>query len=109
MALVPLSITVTSDSICPFCYLGLRKLQGALASSPVTSGAKATLKPEIRFVPFQLDPTLPEDKGINKRELYVKKFGGPQRVAAMEEMMKARGREEGINLFVTLYLTLCLC
>jgi predicted DsbA family dithiol-disulfide isomerase len=102
MALVPLSITVTSDSICPFCYIGLRKLQGALAASPVTSGPNATLKPNIRFVPFQLDPTLPEDRAVNKRDRYIQKFGGVQRVAQMEDMMKARGREEGINLCVTL-------
>jgi predicted DsbA family dithiol-disulfide isomerase len=100
MSLIPLTINIVSDSICPFCFLGLRKVQGALAASPVTSGPRAALKPEIRFAPFQLDPTLPEDRSMVKRELYVKRFGDPERVRQMEEMMKARGKEEGINLCV---------
>ena len=96
--LIPLKITVTSDSICPFCYLGLVKLQKGLELSPTTSSNDAKVfDTSIEFLPFQLDPTLPKDKALNKREMYAKKFG-PERMQGMEEMMKQRGKEVGINL-----------
>jgi len=92
MALI--NISIVSDSVCPFCLLGLRKLQAAIKlfqqSSPSTQFA-------LKFEPFLLDPTLPTDHGVNKRERYIKRFGGAEKVAAMEESMKARGKEYGIN------------
>lgn len=51
----------------------------------------------VSFAPFLLDPSLPESPGENKRERYIKRFGGPEKVRAMEESMKERGRGEGIN------------
>ena len=52
---------------------------------------------KFSFAPFQLDPTLPESPGENKRERYIRRFGGPERVKAMEEQMIERGRAEGIE------------
>ncbi|PWN39202.1 thioredoxin-like protein [Ceraceosorus guamensis] len=93
--LIPLRIAVTSDNICPFCFIGLRKLQKALATSPYTSGPEAVFEPSIHFLPYQLDPTLPSDHALDKRERYFNKFG--PRFAQMEQMMQQRGREEGID------------
>ncbi|CAO1627034.1 unnamed protein product [Sympodiomycopsis kandeliae] len=98
--LIPLQITVTSDTICPFCFLGLRKLEKALSTSPLTSSSgpssSAIFLPSVRFLPFQLDPTLPTSHGLNKREAYRKKFGA-ERVAGMEEMMKRNGEPYSIK------------
>ncbi|KAL9933515.1 hypothetical protein V8E36_007691 [Tilletia maclaganii] len=100
---LPLSIEVVSDNICPFCFIGLRKLQRALAASPYVLGSQSrsaqpnpTFRPEIRFKPFQLDPTLPSDAALDKREHYHRKFG-KARFEQMEPMMQMRGREVGIN------------
>ncbi|CAO1632012.1 unnamed protein product [Parajaminaea phylloscopi] len=98
-SLVPLRITITSDTICPFCFLGLRKIQKALSTSPLTAADSASrvFEPQLRFLPYQLDPTLPLDHAVNKREKYIAKFGGAQRVQAMEEMMKKNGEPYGIH------------
>ncbi|KDN52026.1 thioredoxin-like protein [Tilletiaria anomala UBC 951] len=96
--LLPLKIDVTSDTICPFCFLGLRKLEKALELSPYTSPSSASrlFNPEIQYLPYQLDPTLPEDRALSKKEMYTKKFGAA-RFDAMEKMMVERGKEVGIN------------
>ncbi|PWN49882.1 hypothetical protein IE53DRAFT_387860 [Violaceomyces palustris] len=110
--LLPLQISITSDTICPFCFIGLRKLERALKSSdsirlasfshlsgPPTGkgeGGGVKLVPRVRFLPFQLDPTLPKDHAVSKRETYKKKFG-EGRVEMMERMMIERGREVGIE------------
>lgn len=54
-----------------------------------------------RFHPFLLDPTLGKTP-TNKRARYEAKFGGKERVAAMEVAMKERAKEVGINLSVPL-------
>lgn len=51
----------------------------------------------ISFAPFLLDPTLPNSPGEVKRERYIRKFGGPEKVAAMEQAMIERGKAEGIS------------
>ena len=91
-ARIPLRIDITSDTICPFCFVGLRKLEKALATP-----SAAKLDARIRFLPYQLDPRLPLDHALNKRDMYAAKFG-PERVGAIEAMMAERGREVGINL-----------
>jgi len=85
-----LDIQVISDNICPFCYLGKKKLEAAVSKLPSDVNVK------IDWHPFQLDPTLPTP-GVNKMQRYEAKFGGPQRVASMLEGMKANGAKWGIN------------
>ncbi|GAA5988570.1 hypothetical protein JCM5350_004457 [Sporobolomyces pararoseus] len=83
------ALEVTSDSICPFCYIGFNRITSAI------SRAKAENLPlefSLRFAPFLLDPTLPPSPGENKRERYIKRFGGVEKVAKMEEAMIERGR-----------------
>lgn len=98
-SLQPLSILVTSDTICPFCFIGLRKLESAISSSPLTNPTSSSriFDVQIQFKPFQLDPTLPQDKALSKKESYYKKFG-KTRFDSMEQMMIGRGKEVGINL-----------
>ncbi|GAA6020323.1 hypothetical protein JCM11491_005330 [Sporobolomyces phaffii] len=85
-----INLEITSDSICPFCYIGFNRITNAITR------AKAEALPldfSLRFAPFLLDPTLPPSPGENKRERYVKRFGGREKVAKMEEAMIERGRE----------------
>ncbi|KAJ7052758.1 thioredoxin-like protein [Mycena amicta] len=93
MALKPLSLQVISDSICPFCYLGYRQLTLAMEAA---KEEKLPLDFKMRFKPFLLDPSLPSDKAVNKRERYSSKFGAGN-FERMEQMMVARGKTVGIN------------
>ncbi|PVF95432.1 hypothetical protein CPB86DRAFT_593143 [Serendipita vermifera] len=88
------NIVVTADSICPFCYLGFSKVRKAI---DVTQAKGLPLDITLRFAPYQLDPTLPTDKPINKRERYKEKFGA-DRINDMETMMKQRFASEGLDI-----------
>lgn len=85
--------TLVQDSICPFCYIGKRKLERSFTLAR-ERGVPATF--EVEFKPFLLDPTLRSDTPVVKRQRYREKFGA-ERVPKMEEAMKERGKEVGIN------------
>jgi len=89
-----IKIDITSDSICPFCYIGKRKLERAIS---IAKDKGLNLSFKLQFHPFLLDPTLKEDTPVVKRDRYVSKFGGHERVQAMEKMMIERGKEVGID------------
>ncbi|KAJ7028667.1 hypothetical protein C8F04DRAFT_50575 [Mycena alexandri] len=84
-ALKPLSVHIISDSICPFCYLGYKQITRAIESAKKEG---LPLAFSLRFKPFLLDPTLPMDTPVNKRDRYVKKFGAA-RVDGMERWRHA--------------------
>jgi predicted DsbA family dithiol-disulfide isomerase len=82
-------IEVYSDVVCPWCYLGLRRLQRAVAAQDgdVT----------VVFRPFQLDPgALPTPEPV--RSVYEAKFGGPERAAEIIDHVTAIGATEGLDL-----------
>lgn len=103
-----IDVEMVSDTICwsrsvdassrydsgPFCYLGYKKYLKAVDHFKAEGG---NLDFSLHFEPFKLDPTLPLDHGVVKRDRYIAKFGGAERVAAMEQQMIARGREVGIE------------
>lgn len=84
-----ISIDFTSDVICPWCFIGLKRLEKAIESFPTTEFS-------FTFHPFLLDPSLPKT-GVDKKQLLAGKFGGMERVAAMHSRIKAIGEECGIN------------
>jgi predicted DsbA family dithiol-disulfide isomerase len=81
------TIDIISDAICPWCFVGKRRLERALASLP-------HIDAQIRWRPFFLDPSIP-DGGVDKMTSYVAKFGRA-RVDAMLPMMAKVGAAEGI-------------
>jgi len=50
------TIEIYSDVVCPWCYVGKRRLNGRLSES------KDLEKPEITWRPFQLNPTMPKER-----------------------------------------------
>lgn len=88
-----LTIDVVSDVVCPWCYIGKRKLEAALASPEA-----AQLPPvQVRWHPFQLNPELPAE-GVSRQAYLEEKFGGPERAAAIYERVRAAGRSVGLEL-----------
>lgn len=87
-----ITVDVVSDTICPWCFIGKRRLETAIASF---SRREASVDIEVRWRPFQLDPTLPAP-GVDKMERYARKFGAA-RMAQMLPYMQATGRAEGIE------------
>jgi predicted DsbA family dithiol-disulfide isomerase len=83
-----LAVDVISDVICPWCYIGKRRLEKAAASfgGPV----------KVRWLPFQLNPTMPKE-GINRREYRTRKFGSWERSLELDAPVIDVGKEEGID------------
>lgn len=85
----PLTVDVVSDVMCPWCYIGKRRLEAALRSVP-------QLEVLVRWHPFQLDSTLPKS-GKDRQQYLSDKFGGMERANAFYSQIKAAGTEEGIR------------
>jgi predicted DsbA family dithiol-disulfide isomerase len=83
-----LNVDVVSDVICPWCYIGKRRLEKAIADfgKPV----------EVRWHPFQLNPAMPKE-GISRREYRTRKFGSWERSQELDARVIAMGKEEGID------------
>lgn len=83
-----LSVDVISDVICPWCAIGKRRLEKAIAAygGPV----------KVRWLPFQLNPQMPKE-GISRREYRTKKFGSWERSQALDAQVAAAGEEVGIH------------
>jgi predicted DsbA family dithiol-disulfide isomerase len=81
-------LDIYSDTICPWCFVGKRRLERALAIRP-----QADLT--IQWRAFQLNPGMPAE-GMNRREYLEVKFGGPDRAARIYEAVRQAGESEGI-------------
>ena len=86
---VALSVVVYSDVICPWCYVGKRRLEAALGA-PGMPGQVS-----LAWRPFQLNPDMPAE-GITRAEYRMRKFGA-ERAAELDRNMKETGREVGID------------
>ncbi len=86
--LKPLVIDVVSDAVCPWCFIGKRRLEKAIALSDVPVA--------VRWHPFQLDPTIPPE-GKSRRAYLEAKFGTAERIAELHANIEAAGASEGID------------
>jgi predicted DsbA family dithiol-disulfide isomerase len=87
MTAKPLTIDVVSDVICPWCFLGKRRLDKALALVP-------DVNVQVRWHPFFLDPSIPPE-GIGRREYLAKKFG-EARLVTLHDPLVAAGKQDGV-------------
>lgn len=86
-----LTIEMVSDLVCPWCWLGLRRLQGAIQLVP-------EIDVDVRFRPFELDPTVPPE-GVDYKEYMRQRFGsdtGKEKANSMRDTLIAYGKEAGI-------------
>src|SRR5208282_4695113 len=84
-----LSIDVYSDVICPWCYLGKKRLELALAEwdgGPV----------QVRFLPYELNPSTPEE-GIDHHVYLASKMGSEKALEAAHEHLAGLGKEAGLD------------
>jgi len=85
-----LTIEVYSDVVCPWCYIGKRRLEQALESS----GRQASAR--VFWRPFQLNPTMPK-AGMDRRVYLEAKFGGPAEMRAIQDRISGAGVSAGIE------------
>jgi predicted DsbA family dithiol-disulfide isomerase len=80
-------IDVVSDVICPWCFLGKRRLDKAVAMLP-----EATVT--IHWLPFFLDPTIPPE-GMDRHAYMLNKFGA-ERLKTIHDPLIAAGKQDGV-------------
>jgi predicted DsbA family dithiol-disulfide isomerase len=85
-----LAVDVISDVICPWCYIGKRRLERAIAA------LECQHEVHVRWLAFQLNPTIPQN-GIDRKEYRIKKFGSWERSLELDAKIVAVGETEGIN------------
>ena len=83
----PIQIDMISDVICPWCFLGKRRLDKALTLLP-------DIKTEVIFRPFYLDPTIPPE-GLDRHEYMEEKFGA-ERLKTIHDPLVAAGKADGV-------------
>ena len=82
-------LDIFSDTICPWCYVGKRRLARALAARPQPKMA-------IRWRAFQLNPGMPPEGMVRERYIDAK-FGSGERAKRIYEAVSAVGASEGIH------------
>ena len=82
----PLVIDVVSDVVCPWCFVGKRRLEAAL---------KRDGEAQVRWRPFQLDAAIPPE-GLDRQTYMRAKFGNGGRLADAHARLKALGAEADI-------------
>ncbi|KAJ3134369.1 hypothetical protein HK100_003629 [Physocladia obscura] len=89
-----INVTITTDTICPWCYIGKKRFERAVAAFKELKGPE-NVAFKVNYQPFLLDPTLSKT-GKNKLEHYKSKFG-EARTAQMIPYMQQVGAKEGIS------------
>jgi predicted DsbA family dithiol-disulfide isomerase len=88
-----LAIDVLSDVVCPWCFVGKRRLEAALAT---LAAKRRDVHPVVSWHPFELNPDMPRE-GADRRAYMESKFGGRERVAGAHERLAAIGAQVGID------------
>jgi predicted DsbA family dithiol-disulfide isomerase len=84
-----MQIEIYSDVVCPWCFIGKRRLEQALETAGYADQA------HIAWHPFQLNPRMPKS-GTDRRVYLEAKFGGSEALRAMEERIAKAGEIDGI-------------
>jgi predicted DsbA family dithiol-disulfide isomerase len=86
---IRLGIEVVHDLVCPWCYLGVRRLVRTLRRRP-------DIQFELTWRPFLLNPDMPRG-GMARPDYVVRKFGGEDRARRLYATISEVGRSEGVE------------
>lgn len=89
-----LSVEIWSDVVCPWCYIGKRRFERALEA---LANGPDPITVDVVYRAYQLDPTAPRGQSTPVAETYAKKFGGPERAAAIIDNLTRTAAEDGLE------------
>lgn len=84
-----ITVDVISDVACPWCFIGMKRLDRAIALADDVDVA-------VRWRPYQLDPTIPAG-GVPRRDYMLNKFGSEERLREIHGHVAGAGEAEGIR------------
>jgi predicted DsbA family dithiol-disulfide isomerase len=82
-------IDIYSDTVCPWCYLGKRRFELAVAARP-------QYEPRVTWRPFELNPEIPAE-GVDRAAFLASRIGSSERVAEIQTELKRQGEASGIE------------
>lgn len=82
-------IDVYSDTVCPWCYLGKRRFELAVAARP-------QYEPRVTWRPFELNPDMPVE-GVDRTSYLAGRFGTAERTAEAHAELQRQGQASGIE------------
>jgi predicted DsbA family dithiol-disulfide isomerase len=85
----PIRIDVISDVVCPWCFIGKRRLEKALALRPGVTV-------EVHWRPYFLNDWIPRE-GMSREQYLTTKFGSPERYKGIAQRVAAAAAEEGLT------------
>ncbi len=86
-----LQVEIWSDVVCPWCYIGKRRFERALAE------LDGEVDIDVVYRPYQLDPTASPGKTQPVFDAYAKKFGGPEQATAILQRVTEAAADDGID------------
>ena len=86
--LKPLKLDIVSDVVCPWCFIGKRRIEKAIALRP-------DVAIELRFHPYFLNDWIPRE-GISREQYLTTKFGSVERYKGIAQRVVAAAAEEGL-------------
>ena len=85
----PVRIDVVSDVVCPWCFIGKRRLEKAIALNP-------DIPVEVHWRPYFLNDWIPRE-GIAREQYLTTKFGSPERYKGIAQRVSAAAAAEGLT------------
>jgi predicted DsbA family dithiol-disulfide isomerase len=85
-----MQIEIYSDVVCPWCFIGKRRLEQVIETAGYAEQA------HIAWRPFELNPTMPKE-GMDRRVHLDAKFGGAEARRAIEDRVAKAGEADGIE------------
>lgn len=82
------TVDVVSDVVCPWCFIGKKRIEEAIALKP-------DIAVTLRFHPYFLNDWIPRE-GISREQYLITKFGSVERYAQIAERVKAAAADEGL-------------
>ncbi len=84
------TIDVVSDVVCPWCYIGKRRLEKAIDQ------LKDTLEVEVHYHAFELNPNTPQS-GFDHKKYLIEKFGSEERYQQLTDNVSSVAAQEGLH------------
>lgn len=85
----PVRIDIVSDVVCPWCFIGKKRLEKAVAMKP-------EIPVELHFRPYFLNDWIPRE-GISREEYLTTKFGSVDRYKGIAQRVAAAAKDEGLT------------
>lgn len=85
------TLSIVSDFVCPWCYIGKARLDAALAQM------ESERRPELHFLPFKLNPSMPEE-GMARADYREQKFGSKERSDELDAQVREAAQQSGVSI-----------